>query len=457
MRRRAPLSVSHHGLLVAGFLAWAMVLGGGGSPSPKAEIIVQIGFVGAVIAWLWWARRGESAPAGQVPRQLVVLGCALLAVPLVQLVPLPLAIWQALPGRELEAASLALVGAQDSWRPLTISAPRTLAGLLALVPAVGLMWATATLGSRDRRAVVLTIALVAIASAVLGALQLAASEGAFQLYEKSHRGWLTGFHSNRNAAVDVLLIGSLALSAWFAGKAMPPAIARRRVPVLLAGQAVLLLAAVLTGSRAGILLILPVLALNSAILAPVGMGSAPKWVARGAAGIVLLLLAMPLVLAGNQRLAGVASRFDVTSDARLLVWRDTLAAIEAYFPVGGGVGTFPVAFTPYESFESLAPPSINRAHNDYLELLLEMGIGAPVLLVLGAVLLVSLARMALRESPEERTPQFFALGVLGVIALHSLVDYPMRNMAIACLAGVAAGLLGPVRPPVRARRETEQD
>ena len=456
MQSRGYRSLSRPGLIVAGFLACAMVLGGGGSPSPKAEILVQLAFVAALLAWIWWVPRGGGEEAAPVPRELLWLGGALLAVPLIQLVPLPPVLWQALPGRELQIASLALVDAEDGWRPLSISPPRTFAGLLALVPAVVLMWATAKLGSRERRFLVLTIAAIALASAVLGALQLAGGDGAFQLYEMSHRGWLTGFHANRNAAVDVLLIGSLALSAWFAGKGMPQAIARRRVPALLGGQAVLLLAAVLTGSRMGIILILPVLALNAVILKPVGDERTMRLAARSAGALVIALLALPLVLAGNLRLAGVAARFDVTGDARLVLWRDTVAAIEAYFPLGSGLGSFPVAFGPQESFESLGPASINRAHNDYLELMLETGLLAPVLLAVGAILLVSLGRRAWREAPWDRTPQIFALGALGVIALHSLVDYPLRNMAIAGLAGVAAGLLSPTRPSRSARREADQ-
>ena len=432
-----------------------MVLGGGGSPSPKAEIIVQLGFVAALSAWLWWAPKHGFAQLNDIPKPLIWLGAALLALPLIQLVPLPPAIWQALPGRDFQQASLGLVGAQDSWRPLSISPPRTLAALLALVPAVALMWAAASLPSRDRRFVILAIAAVSVAGAALGALQLAGGDGAFQLYELSHRGWLTAFHANRNAAVDVLLIGSLALSAWFAGKSMPGPVARRRIPILLAGQGVLLLAAVLTGSRMGIVLILPVLAINAMILKSVGMGKMLDIALRAAAVLVAAMLALPWLLSGNARLAEVASRFDVAGDARILLWRDTVSAIEAFFPVGSGIGTFPVAFGPYESFESLSPASINRAHNDYLEFLLEAGLLAPVLIALGACALFAAGRKAWRECPWDRAPQIFALGTLAVIALHSFVDYPLRNMAIACLAGVAAGLLSATRQSSEARREAE--
>jgi hypothetical protein len=35
----------------------------------------------------------------------------------------------------------------------------------------------------------------------------------------------------------------------------------------------------------------------------------------------------------------------------------------------------------------------------------------------------------------------FAAASLAILALHSLVDYPFRSMALACLGAVSAGLL----------------
>jgi hypothetical protein len=35
----------------------------------------------------------------------------------------------------------------------------------------------------------------------------------------------------------------------------------------------------------------------------------------------------------------------------------------------------------------------------------------------------------------------FALGTLSIFALHALVDYPLRAMALACVAALAVGML----------------
>ncbi|TMM50430.1 O-antigen ligase family protein [Qipengyuania marisflavi] len=438
---RSRLPGTRYGGIVAGFLGVAMVLGGGGSPSAAAEILVQLTFAVAVIAWLMWAPQRRTR-VGTIPRELLALAAMLALIPLLQLIPLPPTLWQSLPGRALEMQTLALVGEADSWRPISLAPYHTLAGLLALIPALGVMLATATLGQRDRRFLLLVIGAIAIAGAALGALQIAGGADAFRLYEKSHRGWLTAFHANRNAAADALLIGAMALTAWFATR--PASLPRQQssVIVLLALQALLLIAAVLTGSRAGIALIPVAMLVQLAMLKGSGLGTLVRRAALGAAALFAALLALPYVLASNVRLAGVAARFDAVKDFRQELWTDTLFALQTYWPAGSGLGTFVTAFLPAERIEVVDPTFPNRAHNDYLEFLLEAGLLAPLVLVAGAILLFLLARRALAAEGEARINAIFALGTLVVIALHSIVDYPLRNMAIACLAGVAAGLLG---------------
>ena len=449
---RSFRGVSRQGLVLAAFIALAMVLGGGGSPSPATEMAVQLGFAAALAAWLWWALPADDRRP-RIEPLLLGLGLALLALPLLQLVPLPPAIWQALPSRDLQQATLSLVGEGDSWRPLTISAPLTLAGLLALIPAVGAMWSTSLLPRRDRRFVLVAIVCVTLAGAFLGALQMASGPDDFRLYEKTHRGWLTAFHANRNAAADVLLIGSLALSAWF-GASHDEARRRRRLPVVALSQMLLGVALVLTGSRTGIALMVITLPFHWLMLRPKDATIAARTVFAAAAIAASILVVLPLALT-NARLARVAGRFDATSDARFPLWDDTLEAITHFWPSGSGVGTFSHAFLPFESLEHIDPFFPNRAHNDYLEFLLEAGAIAPVFLAGGAIVLFMLARRAWKLSPQDHACQLFAIGTLAVVALHSIVDYPLRNMAIACLAGVAAGLLTAAPHPGKAPSGTE--
>ncbi|MBT8427501.1 MAG: O-antigen ligase family protein, partial [Erythrobacter sp.] len=307
---------------------------------------------------------------------------------------------------------------------------------------VGTMWAVSTLSRKDRRFLLLVIALVGLGGAFLGAVQLVGGPEAFRLYEKSHRGWLTAFHANRNAAADVLLIASLALGAWFASHR--DEVRRKRIsPMIVIAQIVFLVAVLLTGSRAGIALLLVALVVHWLMLRGEEASRRGKALIAGAGLLAGALLSLPFLLGGGGRLAGVAARFDATSDARIPLWTDTLAAIDSFGWAGSGLGSFTKAFLPHESLEHLVPAFPNRAHNDYLEFVLEAGLLAPVLLIVAAIVLFALARRAWRVSHSEHCAQLFAIGTLAIVALHSIVDYPLRNMAIACLAACAAGLLAP--------------
>src|SRR5512134_752486 len=71
------------------------------------------------------------------------------------------------------------------------------------------------------------------------------------------------------------------------------------------------------------------------------------------------------------------SRTDITKEERLVVWSTTLTAAKDFWLTGSGLGTFLNIFPLY------SPPSVqgiyDHAHNDYLEFLLETGLGGVLL------------------------------------------------------------------------------
>ena len=431
-----------------------MVFGGGGTPSAIAEVIVQLAFAACVLTWVWWAG-GEAAHT--LPRSLGALAAAIVALPLLQMVPLPSSMWTAMPGRALVQDALAVVGAGSDWHAVSIAPFATLAALLAMVPAVGTMLAVGMLERQDRRFLVLMVAVLALAGTALGVLQMASGPGRFRLYEITHAEWLTSFYANRNAAVDSLLIGSLALTTWFAGIARRRPVTRNDAAIVLLLQLFLWTGIVLTGSRAGIALLPLVLLLQVAILHAAGIA---RGIAKGLAlggGALLLVAAGALFVADNTRLGAVLARFDFGRDARADLWQDTMTAVANFWPVGSGMGTFTRAFLPSERLIAIDQTFPNRAHNDYLEFALESGLAGVIVLLFAAFVVTRLAMRAWRLHPAQRPTVLFALGILMVIGLHSLVDYPLRTMALACLAGMAAGLLGAIAREREPGRELDDN
>ncbi|MDT0575736.1 O-antigen ligase family protein [Croceicoccus sp. F390] len=444
-------------LAVASLVA-ALVLGGGGSPAPLAGLALQL--VTAVIMLVWLC-------LGTPPRiatPVRVLAAIAIVLPALQLVPLPPWIWQSLPGRESLAGSLALVGAQENWWPISVAPMRTLAVLLALGPPLAVLLMTAALPPADRTILLAAIATAGFAGVLLGAVQLAQGTGTgARLYPSGNTGWLTGLQASRNAAADMLLIAMVALAAFASTARQTRRHARRdqhrsddsssgneartayRVLAPLVVLAIVfgmfVPAVLMTGSRAGIVLLVPALFLVAVLTVPdlaMRRHAVRNAVilATGGAGAAFLAFRLP-------SLQMVAARFDFATEFRLQLWSDAAYAAQQAWPVGFGMGTFMPVAIAYEPLETVDLSVPNRAHNDYLELLVEAGgSGIAVLLASGAIVAFLLWR-AWRNRLVPQAHVLFTSGVLVILAAHSLVDYPLRSSTLLCVFACAIGMLAP--------------
>lgn len=424
-------------LLGALYLSALLVLGGGGSPAPLAELLCEL--IAGIVLVVWLASSGATGLKQQ--RSLYWVVGLIAALPMLQLLPLPPTLWRALPGREQVTATLDLVGAGADWHAFSISPPQTLAALLSLGPPLLILAMTAALASRKAEWLVRTIAILALASVLVGAGQLASGNGGpFDFYATGDVGVLHGFQANRNTEALVLLVGmvALALEAQEFRKSRG-----RAVDVVFAALAlVLLFGVILTASRTGISLLPVALGFGAAILR--SGGASPRFpvrrIALGTALIGLAATGAVVLSRSNAVLGKVAGRFDFTGEFRPELWRDTLYAIGQYWPLGSGLGTFIPAFLPAERLEVVDATLPHRAHNELLELALEGGV--PLLVCWAGVTGIVLwqLRQAWRARPDAHPQLLFAAAIFALTALHSLVDYPFRSMAMASLVAVGAGL-----------------
>jgi O-antigen ligase len=421
----------------------AMVLGGGGSPSPLSETGLQLVAFAMLVMWAATAK----GPVFRADRSAWIIAGLLLALPLIQLVPLPPGAWHALPGRQVERAALALIGQEDSWRAWSVAPQRTLAALLALAVPVIVLLMVASLDRKGRAMAVAMIAGVAFLALLVGVAQMAGGEANTLRFYVPDQPYLNGFQANHNSAADVLLIGIVAFAAALReGVAIRRARLRPGVCIALVGgmTALLSLGVFLTASRAGALL-LPVAWLGVGIIAYPWIRLPRKLVWRVAAvGAILIGIAL-FLLSTNDVVVRVLGRYQFAGEFRPKLWRDAQYAINQFLPFGSGLGTFVPVFIAAERLEAVDATMPNRAHNDYLELLIEGGVfGALALSVISAILTRQLWRRLRDGAGEDRAVAVFAGATLAVVALHSLVDYPLRSMSLACIAAVAAGLLMPL-------------
>ena len=426
------------GLALASLLA-SLILGGASAAAGyHSTLVAQLACLPVLGLALWRTARRPLASEARTP--LIILGAGLL-LPLLYLVPLPPAVWTALPGRAMAAQVYAAAAIPAPWLPLSLDPQATLRSALSLAPGAALFLAVLHLGWPSRRRLVWVLLLAGAANAGLGFLQAAAG-GAFRPYTETTAG-AVGFFANRNHSVSLLLT---VLPLAGAAAAQAAALRWRGPGVMLAasGAVALLVAAGLItgGSRAGVLL-LPLAAGSAVAVAASGWNGGGRRAALRAGGAGAALLA---VLAAVAFMSGAGGDPTLRDPEREQLARVTLQAAGQFTPLGAGFGTFGPVFQAYEDPDTLQDEFANHAHNDWLELWLE---GGWPFAVLALAFLAWFARACFRlvrsEESDHWAHEAAAAVVVLILLLHSLADYPLRTAALMAVFGLACGLL--VRPP----------
>lgn len=143
---------------------------------------------------------------------------------------------------------------------------------------------------------------------------------------------------------------------------------------------------------------------------------------------------------------GLGDRFATLTDPasaalpRLLIWRGSWAMLMQRPLWGIGLGTYYLAWPP---FRDAADTSLGFfAHNDYLQIWIEAGLPALLLLLSVFVsVLVMLVRL-LRNARAEAALRIEALGLfagLFAVAAHSFLDFNLYILSISITAGLVLG------------------
>jgi len=189
--------------------------------------------------------------------------------------------------------------------------------------------------------------------------------------------------------------------------------------------------------RLGVLL-LPVAIV--AVLLRVGLPR--KWSGFVLLGVVVGVVAV-LLLARNLVIETTFRQFSSLEDSRFSFWPDVLYAIEKFSWFGSGAGTFDNVYRSIEQLVRVSPSYLNHAHNDYLEIVLELGIfGA--LLIIGFLVFMVLSGIRILNEDGLRAGNALAYAgfcAIVLILVHSIVDYPLRTPLLSIVFGSCCGLL----------------
>jgi len=276
----------------------------------------------------------------------------------------------------------------------------------------------------------------------------------YWFYTASHGGWIYGPYVNHNhyaglmeMLVPIPLIVSLTRLA-------PPRIRA----VAAAATAVMVGTIFLSGSRGGMLAIVAELIILAALLVK------QKRSLRTAIGIgvFLAIVAGLLVWIGggelSKRIATASpGHSELSSDIRTYINRDGLRMFLKKPVLGWGLGTFPIVYPEFRTFYTNF--FVNEAHNDYLQLLVEMGLLGFATMVWFVVTIYTKAFKKIKHWPTEISGAVTlacALGLSGIL-IHSAVDFNLQIPANAALFYVLCTIAAsePFAKPARKRRAVQ--
>lgn len=415
--------------VIAVYLLLCIVVGGS-SQSAWPGLALQLLGLG-LIAWAAICRPGDDGN-GSARGLYILLICAF-AVILIQLIPLPPALWTKLPGRAPIAQSIGNLGFQLRPAPISETPYLSLLTLFAAIPAIAAFIAAERL-SAGSRAIALAIVGGMVGSIVLGAIQVAGGADSWAYFYPIHSAGAVGFFANQNHMATLLLTGIPMAAALIASGRTTGVKSGSRYLIGGALFAVILIGIILTRSRAAIALAVPVI-IASVTLFP----ALAKW-RTPALSLSMLGFVAALAAVAVYPINGGAGPSASSSGSRIHLWATTTEAVADNFPLGTGLGSFQKVYHRYEPADDVGRAYVNHAHNDYLEIVSELGV-AGLLLVLAFVTWWMATVLQIWKSLGSTLFARAATIASAAILAHSLVDFPIRTAAISASLAACLGLM----------------
>ena len=396
-------------------------------------LAIPLLIVGAVLA----AKRGNLRSA----RWGVAVALLVGVLPLLQLLPIPSSLWNLPVERMSLLRDLGISGVASVDQRWTLSPSATERDFYFLLPGLAMFFCMLGSGRTTWRRMLGLLVVLGLLNLGLAFAQVAAGQASFLNPYPDFAPAMAGVFANRNHQATLLATGLMGVSVFLidswrnsrGGEHMSGEVA-----ILSFAGLVFLLALPLVGSRAGVIVAMVML---MAVLLTSGL---PTWQNfRQNRLLQIGTLAALLVFVGGLLAARAWMQVDVgTQGSRHTLLTETLRIGGEHSPLGSGVGTFVTAFQQRASAAVPLDAFVNNAHNEYSQWWLEAGIAGVLLIFASLAVFIGALLALLRQRPgsSARVVGMAAMMGVGVVILHSIVDYPLRTQAISAIFGILAGI-----------------
>ncbi len=419
------------------------MLTGGGSRADIESLVPLRAISAILLALALWFQDGKSLRRVVTPLIVIVVLALCIAI---QLVPLPPSIWTSLPGRETIASLGELAGMPDIWRPITFSPMKTANSLASLVvPLAGLML-LALMGDKEWKRLPWVFISAGVASSLFGVAQILSSIEGLYLYEITNDGSAVGLFSNRNH--NAMFLSVALLFCLFRIERVNFRSFTAADLVALTAALVIFVGLLINASRFGLVgmgLVGLIFAVRTVHQSRGRKGEGRLRIIVGAVfGLLSLFLVGLFVLLGSSPAVERLLQQDLAADQRVQTLDVVLDMLVDFQPLGVGFGAFEHAFRTVETDELLQDRYLNNAHNDWLQFPIEGGVPA-ILLGLAVIALLAARIFHIARTPAADTTQrqnaWLGAFTIGIFALGSIVDYPVRTPSIMLVLVAAAAML----------------
>ncbi|ESW77272.1 O-antigen ligase family protein [Mesorhizobium sp. C280B] len=376
----------------------SLLIGGGTASGLYTDTLIEIAAIFSAAAVF------SQTPGQRIPRPVLWLLVFAVASAVLQIIPLPAAMFNGLRPELLLGDPW--VG-ESRFRFISVGVGRTVESLLYLLAAAAFFLAVLRLRAEQVSALLPFLFMGVICNGLAGAIQYSLSD------DVAIVGLLpftinAGLFANVNhfSALLFVSIPFVVYYGLFRGHLLSGSF----------GLIALLLLLLAAGSRAGVLIGLAITVLSVIFL------SARSRVSGFSVLLIFIGLSIYTMSAWTKLDAqGLDPAFGRGEFART-----TIEGIKENWATGIGYGNFQKAYQIYEREGMIFREYVNHAHNEYLEIAFEGGITA-ISLMVGYFVLLFAALARVRRDPFQKA----AFLSVSFLLVHSLVDYPLRTGALA--------------------------